>query len=131
MQRIYRIRLLRIFFYTVFTMKIALFSVLTLFLFVSDYCKNDFFESMNECDQAMLERFDMVPTVNSNFGCRLSLCAYELEGETYYGIHSPCAGIVVNPVRCDGSHYSERIAAAEQAYFFAHARLLRHIGVEK
>ncbi len=112
-------------------MKIALFSVLTLFLFVSDFCKNDFLESLNECDQAMLERFDMVPPQTTDQGCRLTLCAYELEGEVYYGLLSPCAGIVVNPVRCDGNHYAERITPDEQAYFFAHAKRLRAIGVEK
>jgi hypothetical protein len=113
-------------------MKLIVITVLTMFLFVADFCKNkDLFDSMDECDREMLERFDMIPTTKTDLGCKLALCAYELDGALYYGINSPCADIVVNPVRCDGRHFSTKITSEEQAYFFSHARMLRTIGIER
>jgi hypothetical protein len=112
-------------------MKYLLYSLFSLVLFALNQCKTGQIELENQCYSNMLERFDMQPLSSSNTGCKITLAVYELNGEEFFCLNSPCSTILVNPTRCDGTTYFDQATAEKQASFFAQAKLVREIGVEQ
>ncbi len=112
-------------------MKYLLYSLFSIVLLAVNQCKSGQLELENTCYSNMLERFEMQPHQGARTGCKLTLGVYELDGEEFFCLHSPCTEILVNPVRCDGTTYFDQTSAEKQVAFFAKANLVREIGVER
>ncbi len=112
-------------------MKYLFYPIFSLGLLAANQCKTGQVEVENICYSNMLERFDMQSLQKSNTGCKITLGVYDLRGEEYFCLNSPCSEILVNPIRCDGTTYFDQSSVEKQAAFFAEAKLVSEIGIER
>ena len=56
----------------------------------------------DDCNQAMLDRFDMVKYNGEDPGCNNTLALYTVFGKQFFALENNCADMIFDPLDCEG-----------------------------
>lgn len=85
---------------------------------------------MEDCDDAILSKNNMVKYENQDIGCRLYLESYLYYQKKYFKFGSHCALILCYPMDCDGNLLYNSIEDKAHTEFWKNAKYIGIIGVE-